>query len=973
VILQILLKILDAHERTRFPCRLLHAMYSHNRASTVLERVPDHCIVLPRVMLTPCRTIVVGLEIEIGNRFTRTFTEQHKFPPTSFLRMQLSNEDGQKLFFRDMSNSLIKKFSDVILSGIKINGRIYHFMTYSVSQIKEGSMWLVCPEHRWTIGRIRQEFGDLSSCKSPSAYAARIGQWLSSTMPARIDSSNNNNKVMKAGHFPRALRHAIVDDIKVRFRDKDLYHTDGTGLISESVLRSLILSQPSCPKNINNASIIQVRYGGAKGTLVSWTQSIVNQCANVSSGGEDVDLVLRKPSMVKFDAKFEHLEICRIGTRVPYYLNRNVIFLLVHHGVRDSVFLKMQKKMLADLDAMLKSHQRAEKILPRLSIADVALKDTLLLMLRSGVSPSKDPFIYSCLNSIRTHHIYGLLKKARIFVQKGAVLLGGLDEVGCLPEGCVFFQISNSENDDDDNSYSPFVGPVMITKHPVMHPGDVRMLLAVDVPQLRDKRNVLLFSKKGNHPEPDKMAGSDLDGDEFAITWDNRLFLNEWNGCEPNERGEIVARRQGKGPPLVLDMKDIARNAAILGRANFPPLWIAPSRTPGLPLPKDETVLSKRLVEHFFNYQKDDVLGQLGMLWQDYAASHGAGSKECTELAELYSIAVDFAKSGKPAKIPQKLCFSRNRPRAHWRELPLSPSFHCNSIIGRLYDEALRYHPEDIAMKPLAVAGRKVDKYGQILCIFDYDCDSVGCLNDVYDSQLPLRLGLRLDHVNHGYLQDLQIHAIAQRRAYESMLVALMNRHGIRSEGEVLTGCIRKYHKTNKRRQYEISQIVRQDCRHVCKEFRTEFFREVLRRIQRISSGSLPHDDVERTRSDQNLEEVLRRNAIYNSLQFSGYLSSMKPENIDKEYIDWVKINATKAGPVLFREDFLARMVSRHMAAAYYQAAYAPICRWSPEDDKQIYFSFPWLVADVIFHETAEQPEPQREHRLNFQLSSMRI
>jgi RNA-dependent RNA polymerase len=54
-----------------------------------------------------------------------------------------------------------------------------------------------------------------------------------------------------------------------------------------------------------------------------------------------------------------------------------------------------------------------------------------------------------------------------------------------------------------------------------MHPGDVRMLLAVDIPDLRGHRNCVLFSQRGNRPEAGKMSGSDLDGDEMAVTWDH--------------------------------------------------------------------------------------------------------------------------------------------------------------------------------------------------------------------------------------------------------------------------------------------------------------------------------------------------------------------------------------------------------------------------------------------------------------------
>ena len=45
----------------------------------------------------------------------------------------------------------------------------------------------------------------------------------------------------------------------------------------------------------------------------------------------------------------------------------------------------------------------------------------------------------------------------------------------------------------------------------------MRMLLAVNIPELRDHKNVILFSQYGERPEADKMSGSDLDGDQFAM------------------------------------------------------------------------------------------------------------------------------------------------------------------------------------------------------------------------------------------------------------------------------------------------------------------------------------------------------------------------------------------------------------------------------------------------------------------------
>jgi hypothetical protein len=62
-----------------------------------------------------------------------------------------------------------------------------------------------------------------------------------------------------------------------------------------------------------------------------------------------------------------------------------------------------------------------------------------------------------------------LRKKARVFVEKGAVLIGGIDELGLIPENCCYLQVPNHAM-SETNEYEVIKGRVMVTKHPVMHP-----------------------------------------------------------------------------------------------------------------------------------------------------------------------------------------------------------------------------------------------------------------------------------------------------------------------------------------------------------------------------------------------------------------------------------------------------------------------------------------------------------------------
>ena len=63
----------------------------------------------------------------------------------------------------------------------------------------------------------------------------------------------------------------------------------------------------------------------------------------------------------------------------------------------------------------------------------------------------------------------------------------------------------------------------MIAKNPCLHPGDVRILEAVDVPELHHLVDCLAFPRKGDKPHANEASGSDLDGDIFFVTWDERL------------------------------------------------------------------------------------------------------------------------------------------------------------------------------------------------------------------------------------------------------------------------------------------------------------------------------------------------------------------------------------------------------------------------------------------------------------------
>ena len=144
----------------------------------------------------------------------------------------------------------------------------------------------------------------------------------------------------------------------------------------------------------------------------------------------------------------------------------------------------MQESHIENLNMMLYDADVALRFLPQLSGPDSGLVMTLHHMLHANQKPNVDPFIFSCLHCTRSHHLMGLRKKARIHVEAGVVLIGGIDELGLIPENSVFVQVprpssNTATGNHEGGDYMVVKGRVMVTKHPVMHPGEHSFFLMV--------------------------------------------------------------------------------------------------------------------------------------------------------------------------------------------------------------------------------------------------------------------------------------------------------------------------------------------------------------------------------------------------------------------------------------------------------------------------------------------------------------
>jgi len=267
--------------------------------------------------------------------------------------------------------------------------------------------------------------------------------------------------------------------------------------------------------NLSQCSAFQIRLAGAKGVLM----------VNPKLIGRYVKL---RRSQVKFVQKDFDLNVVRCATFSQGFLNRQLIILLSALGVPDEVFMKLQANCRSDNSVKClykkmvdkakkarscyskkKGKQRYfENLSELLSISlgpSKWFEDILKAALLVNFDLSNDPIFSSILYSLEMSSFLNMKKKARILVPDSCVLIGVVDDQGILEEKEIFVQIKRDNfqdkkkkelwddiarafKDDDEEGGKKFYsqeaqiieGNVIVTRNPCTHPGDVRVLTAVD-------------------------------------------------------------------------------------------------------------------------------------------------------------------------------------------------------------------------------------------------------------------------------------------------------------------------------------------------------------------------------------------------------------------------------------------------------------------------------------------------------------
>jgi hypothetical protein len=244
---------------------------------------------------------------------------------------------------------------------------------------------------------------------------------------------------------------------------------------------------------------------------------------------------------------------------------------------------------------IVRSHTAIHAKIPRL----------IELMHCIGLSFQSDRFLTDVIEVAAMSSLRDLKYRARIPIEKGYLLYGIMDETNTLKEGevCVI-----TEGECPDNKFL-ICDRVIVTRAPALHPGDIQILTAVDVPEespLKPLHNCIVFSQQGARDLPSQLSGGDLDGDLFHIIYDERLMP------------------ESTDPPADYDAVT--------------------------PLDLGRSVEANDIADFFIDFMKMDNLGPLSNMHKIRADKNPSGtrSSDCIALAKLASDAVDFSKSGIP-------------------------------------------------------------------------------------------------------------------------------------------------------------------------------------------------------------------------------------------------------------------------------------------------------------------------------------
>jgi RNA-dependent RNA polymerase len=317
---------------------------------------------------------------------------------------------------------------------------------------------------------------DEATRRCPARYAARISQAFTATDQAVVEVEE------------------ILIQSDIFTSDGQYCFTDGVGTLSSELARSiwkeLQRTRKRAAKSKGRPRAFQVRFQGSKGML-----SVDHKLKG--------SVISLRDSMIKFQAPQSlAVEIARAFDKPGvYFLNRPLIMILEGLGVPYSVFEMYQDKAVHEVQSSKKDIFDSAHMLEKYGLGmSFRVTSVLTSLSKLGISHlSEDRFYVKSLDFAVNHILRDLKNHARIPVPKAWTLVGVCDVHDQLEKNQIFACIKETTS----NSFVYLEGPVLISRSPTIHPGDVQVAYAIGRPlpgssfSIEPLPNTVVFSAKG--------------------------------------------------------------------------------------------------------------------------------------------------------------------------------------------------------------------------------------------------------------------------------------------------------------------------------------------------------------------------------------------------------------------------------------------------------------------------------------------
>ncbi|CAF1114289.1 unnamed protein product [Didymodactylos carnosus] len=522
---------------------------------------------IPYVVVTPTMTKFYPFKRAKSNRIFRATDKFGEIK--NFALVEFRDDNNSQLQTSDFCD-LIQLIDNCLDKehGLQIGGRFYQYFHHAQSQLKQKQLYFYYHDKQSGFLSIEDGYawmGNFTSIRIPAKCAARMSQCFSTTEAT----------IRIPAEFVSYIRDLLTFDGKHKF-------SDGVGKISSQLM-----------KKIHNyldlegavSSVIQIRYGGCKGTLA----------CDPSLDGEKTQILIRD-SMRKFNSDDDILEMCK-------------------------------------------------RSIPLFSLEELSKHPALY----------NEPFFRRLISTTCRNVIDTLKNQAHIAINtsKGRYMFGVVDEYGILKSGQVFIQYTSM----NDRTATTILNnqKVVVTKNPSHHPGDLRTFEAVDVAQLRHLKDCIVFPQHGSRPHPHEIAGSDLDGDEYTVIWDQDLV------------------------PLLTE--------------NFEP-YDYDSDTKQIEL--DRPITRNDIKENNLTIWQQENLGRLSKMHLVYVDKFGVNDSRSKDLAAGISKELDSVKNGYHPYTEAQIINLQNelgKTRSDYTEYDNYESYPSKHILGKLYRSVRRVLP----------------------------------------------------------------------------------------------------------------------------------------------------------------------------------------------------------------------------------------------------------------------------------------